>query len=372
MSERELALIKLLLSIDGIGVKTLISLRNKFKTAEAVFDAGITELTSTGNIGEKLAKRILDERENIQNAIQTFEKELEKLNKIGAKIISYWDDEYTESLRNIYLPPVLLYLRGNTELLNSQGVAIVGTRKPTRYGIKQAKYFAEKLVENNLTVVSGLARGIDSAAHKTALENSGVTIAVLGNGLDFVYPHENKSLYWQIAERGLLVTEYPLGTKPDAQNFPRRNRIISGLSLGVLVVETKMSGGALHTAAFALEQGREVFAVPGNIDSVWSEGTNRLIQRGEAKLVLNIEDVLDELKIKLPEAEKKKRIREINISELDVFEQKIYEALSDEPIHIDKLAEKCGLSVADTSFNLLNMELKGLVAQLPGKYFVKG
>ncbi len=367
---KEIALLRLLLSVEGVGVKTVISLREKFGSAEEIFRADFSELRHVGKIGEISAKRILTAASVKEKALSTFEREYEKLQKIGAEIVSYWDEEYPEALHNVYLPPVILYVLGQTNLLASRGIAVVGTRKPTRYGLKQTERFTESLVRNGLTVVSGLARGIDTRAHRTALDCGGKTVAVLGSGLDYVYPPENKNLFREIAENGLVVTEYPLGTKPDAVNFPRRNRIISGLSLGVLVVETKLSGGALHTAAYALEQGREVFAVPGNLDSPQSEGTNGLIMKGEAKLVTDAEDILDELRITSPE-QSKKREREIDTTSLDVFEAKIYSVLSAEPLHIDKIANVCNMNSAECAVYLLNLELKGLAEQLPGKYFVK-
>ncbi len=367
----EYALIKRLLSIEGLGAKTLVSLYRKFGSAEEILRAEFNELVSTHGVSNTLAKRILNARENSEKIAERYEEEFRRIAKSGVEIVSYWDEKYPETLRNIASPPVLLYLIGNADLLASQSVAVVGTRKPTRYGLKQTEIFTEELVRRGLTIVSGLARGIDTRAHKTALAAEGKTIAVLGSGPDYVYPPENKTLFREIAEKGLIVTEYPPGTKPDAMNFPRRNRIISGLSLGTLVVETKVTGGALRTAAYALEQGREVFAVPGNADSPQSEGTNRLIQRGEAKLVTNANDVLDEFLLSFPEKEIEKKKKTADISSLDVFEQRIFEILSEKPLHIDKIAESCEMSSSECSVYLLNLELKGFVAQLPGKYFVK-
>ncbi len=371
---KNLALISHLLSVEGVGPKTAISLCEAFGSAENILSADVITLAKVHGVSESIAKRIIAARNNRDEAFLRFEKETAKIEKLGGKIISYWDDEYPERLRNIAQPPLLLYLLGRVELLAQSGIAVVGTRKPTRYGLKQTEKFVSELAEKNLVIVSGLARGIDTQAHKTALSKNADTIAVLGSGLDYIYPPENKSLFREISERGLLVSEYPFGTKPDAVNFPKRNRIISGLTLGTLVVETRLTGGALRTAAYALEQGREVFAVPGNLNSPQSEGTNRIIQRGEAKLVTCVNDILEELRISFTEenSDKAKNSPKVDTSSLDIFEQKIYEVLTDAPLHIDKISALSGISVSECSVYLLNLELKGFAEQLPGKYFVKG
>ena len=211
-------------------------------------------------------------------------------------------------------------------------------------------------------------RGIDSTAHFSALKNNGRTIAVIGSGLDIIYPAENKKLFNQIAENGVIISEFPLGTIPNAENFPKRNRIISGISLGTLVIETAITGGAMQTARLALDQNREVFAIPGNLGVRQSEGTNLLIQRGEAELIKNAEDILIELELKL------KPILGKNIpkqqKDLTIFEEKIYNCLLNEPLHIDKIAEKTEQSTSDCLVHLLSLEFKGLVKQLPGKMFM--
>jgi DNA processing protein len=243
----------------------------------------------------------------------------------------------------------------------------VGTRGPSNYGIIQCEKVVEDLARQNITIVSGLARGIDSIAHRTALKNGGRTIAIIGSGLDVIYPPENKKLFNEIAEKGDIISEYPLGTKPDAQNFPKRNRIISGLSLGCLVVETAITGGAMQTAAFALDQNREVFAIPGNLGVRQSEGTNMLIQKGEAKLVRNAEDILVELELKL------KPVIGKNIPkptvELNLFEEKILNSLDGEPLQIDNISSITQLSTSECLVHLLSLEFKGLVKQMPGKIF---
>ena len=216
-------------------------------------------------------------------------------------------------------------------------------------------------------MVSGLARGIDSVVHKSTLKAGGRTIAILGTGLDVVYPPENKKLFEEISQTGMIISEYPLGTKPDAQNFPKRNRIISGLSLGTLVVETAINGGAMQTASYALDQNREVFAIPGNIGTRQSEGTNALIRKGEAKLVVTPNDILEELELKLKPVIGK-NIPRPNI-DLNIFEEKIISCLNSTPLQIDKISGLTSLSTSDCLVNLLSLEFKGLVKQLPGKTF---
>ncbi|OGU33595.1 MAG: DNA protecting protein DprA, partial [Ignavibacteria bacterium GWA2_35_9] len=262
---------------------------------------------------------------------------------------------------------LLIYTKGTFTRDDEYSIAIVGTRQPTNYGKIQTERIASELANQNITIVSGLARGIDSIAHKSALKVGKRTIAVTGSGLDVIYPPENAKLYDEIAEKGLIISEYELGAKPDAVNFPKRNRIISGLSLGCIIVETGITGGAMQTAAFALDQNREVFAVPGNLGVKQSEGTNVLIQRGEAKLIRNSEDVLLELELKL------KPIIGKNIPkpkiEMNLFEEKIISVLKNEPVQIDVIATSTNLSTSDCLVHLLSLEFKGLVKQLPGKMF---
>jgi len=218
-------------------------------------------------------------------------------------------------------------------------------------------------------VVSGMARGIDSVAHDSTLRSGGRTIAVIGSGLDVIYPPENRKLFERIRENGVIVSEFDFGTKPDAQNFPKRNRIISGLSLGTLVVETRFTGGAMQTAAYALDQNREIFAIPGNINVAQSEGPNSLIQRGEAKLVTCVDDILQELRLdRKPDLKKELNIKKVDIS---FFEQKVYDVLSLEPKQIDDIAAAASLSISECLVNLLTMEFKGVVKQLPGKMFIR-
>lgn len=367
LSFEQLTDLFLLLSVDKIGPTRIRLLLNKFKNLNNIFDASISELEEVENISSELARRIINVKKNRDEIRASVEDQLNKLNKLKAQLISFWDNEYPALLKKIYDPPILLYLKGSLTEKDDYPIAAVGTRNPTNYGKIQTERIISDLASQGITIVSGLARGIDSVAHQTALKNNSRTIAVIGSGLDVIYPPENKNLFNRISENGVIISEFPLGTKPDAQNFPRRNRIISGISLGVIVFETSLTGGAMQTARLALDQNREVFAVPGNLGVKQSEGTNLLIQRGEAKLILTADDVLNELQLKLkpvigkniPKPEK----------DLNMFEEKIYNSLTNQPLHIDKISELTNLSISDCLVHLLSMEFKGLVKQLPGKVF---
>jgi len=361
--------LRFLLSLEGIGIVKIRNLLSAFHSVDNIFEAGLNDLAKVEGIGMALSRKLIGSFSQLPTSLDLYKKEYETLTNKGISVSSFLDETYPQLLKRIYDPPMLIYVKGTLLKKDNFPVAIVGTREPSTYGKVQAEKFSSELARNGITVTSGLARGIDSIAHQTALQNGGRTLAVLGCGLDVVYPPENKKLYETIPENGALISEFPLGTKPDAQNFPTRNRIISGLSLGTVVVESGIQGGALQTAAFALDQGREVFAVPGNLGVKQSEGTNALIQKGEAKLVKNCEDILLELELKLKPVVHKHTAQKININ-LNLFEQKIVAALGQEEKHIDDLAILAGLSTADCLINLLSLEFKGIVKQLPGKIFV--
>ncbi len=367
LNEESLTDLFLLLSVEGIGPGKIQSLLAQFKTVDNIFSSGFNQLIKTPGINKNLAGRILKScraRNIIRDKTLT---EIDRLSKMNAYIKTLWDDEYPALLKKIYAPPLLLYCKGIINKDDEFPLAVVGTRQPTGYGRIQTEKLTAELAGQNITVVSGLARGIDSITHASALKNSARTIAVIGSGLNVIYPPENKKLFEQISERGLIVSEYTLDTKPDAQNFPRRNRIISGMSLGCIVIETGITGGAMQTAAFALEQNREVFAVPGNLGVKQSEGTNLLIQRGEAKLIRSAEDVLVELNLKLKPA--KSNAGKIKHEGLNLFEEKILSAVETEPLHVDNIASLTGFNVSECLVHLLTLEFKGLVKQLPGKIF---
>jgi len=357
----------LLLSIEGIGPGKIRNLLAKFKSTKNILSSDYQSLLNVDGISTNLAKRIRAASKDRDNIKSYTEKELKNLEKLGGKIITIWDKEYPLLLKKIYDPPILFYILGELTERDQYSIAIVGTRQPTNYGKVQAERIAIDLSKQGITIVSGLARGIDSIAHNSSLKSGGRTIAVIGSGLDVIYPAENKKLFDQIAESGAVISEFKLGTKPDAQNFPRRNRIISGLSLGVIVIETGITGGAMQTASFALDQNREVFALPGNLGVKQSEGTNLLIQKSEAELLISADDVITELEIKLkPVLGKNIPKQQIDLS---MFEEKIINVMNSEPLHIDKIASLANLTTSDCLVNLLSLEFKGLVKQLPGKMF---
>ncbi len=361
--------LRLLLEVDGIGPGKLFNLLSKFNSLDNLINSNFYSLLNVSGISKNLANKILKKIDEYHKYCSIIERELEKLQKNNAKWITFWSEEYPKNLKNIFAPPIILYYKGELTEQDLNSIAIVGTRLPTQYGKNISENFAGQLANQGITVVSGMARGIDSSAHFGALKNSGRTIAIIGSGLDVIYPAENKNLFNQITENGAVISEYKLGTKPDAQNFPKRNRIISGISLGTLVVETKLSGGALQTAQFALDQNKEVFAVPGNLGKIQSEGTNNLIKNGYAKLVQNVDDILIELKLKI-----KPKVDE-NIAkptkDLNLFEQKIFEVLSDKPKHIDIIANETKINSSDCLVHLLSLEFRDYVKQLPGKVFVR-
>jgi len=361
--------LRLILEVDGIGPGKLFNLLSKFNTLDNLLNADFHSLINVDGVSQNLANRILKKTDNYAIHSKSIERELVELDKMNASWMTFWSDEYPQNLKNIFAPPIILYYIGDIINSDSQSIAIVGTRMASRYGKSMAEIFAKELSANNITVVSGMARGIDSVAHRGVLDNGGRTIAVIGSGLDVIYPAENRKLFHEITQNGAVVTEYKLGTKPDAQNFPKRNRIISGLTLGTLVIETKLTGGALQTAAFALEQNKEVFAIPGNLNNPMSEGTNLLIQKGEAKLVRNCDDLFVELDLKI-QPQIGKNIPKPTY-DLNLFEQKIYDLLSTESKHIDMIANESKINSSECLVHLLSMEFRDIVKQLPGKTFIK-
>ena len=368
LSFDQLSDLYLLLSIEKVGSTRIRCLLQKFKNFNNIFVSSLNEIANIEGIGLELAKRIKLAKQNQDEIKKSLESQLKKLKKLNAEIITYWDKEYPSLLKKIYDPPLILYIKGKFSEKDDYSIAAVGTRNPTNYGKIQTERFISELSKQGITIVSGLARGIDSIAHQTALKNGGRTIAIIGSGLDVIYPPENKNLFNKISENGVIISEFQLGTKPDAPNFPRRNRIISGISLGVIVFETAINGGAMQTARFALDQNREIFAIPGNLGVRQSEGTNLLIQRGEAKLVVNSEDILNELQIKLKPIIGKNIPKPQN--DLNVFEEKILNLLIENAqLHIDKISELTNFSTSDCLVSLLTLEFKGMVKQLPGKIF---
>lgn len=297
--------------------------------------------------------------------------EIKEIRDKGIKLVHIDHPDYPERLKNIDDPPRYFYMKGCISPQDFKAIAIVGTRRPTIYGKRVAEMLAAELSSAGFTIVSGLARGIDSFAHRAALRGGGRSIGVLGCGIDIVYPRENGTLMADIVESGAIISEFPLGTKPDKRNFPQRNRVISGISLGTVVVEAAGRSGSLITARFALEQGREVFAVPGNINSPVSIGTNNLIKEG-AKLVASTGDILEEFE-QLLTYELKNGINNNLKESLPITgeEESIYRILTLEPKHIDQIIKEGGVEPQRVMHLLLNLEIKGLVEQLPGNCYVK-
>jgi DNA processing protein len=351
-----------LYSIPGIGSVRMRQLIGTFGSPQEVLDAPVQKLIRVPSIDRAIALKI--KRDVDDKFVQ---QQLDLLNKFEIKIMSFWDEGYPEPLKRIFDPPAFIFYKGNFNPEDKLALAIVGTRVPTQYGKIVTEQICRNLVENGITVVSGLARGVDTLAHRSAVINKGRTIAVLGSGLDTIYPPENRKLAEEIVQCGALISEYPLGTLPDAGNFPRRNRIISGLSMGVLIIEAGIKSGALITAFQALEQNREVFAIPGPITSGKSAGTNQLIKEG-AKLVQNISDILKELegplKLKTGNGAQK-------VMSLSGVEKEIYDLLGKEPVHVDRLVQSSRKSAPEVLTALLSLELMGLIRQLAGKMFIQ-
>lgn len=353
--------------VPGVGASRFHALLRRFGSPSAALSASVDELTAIEGLGPQTARAIRTSRD------QAFvERQLRLLARHNARIVTFRDRDYPERLRDIYDPPPLLFVSGGWETEDEQSIAIVGTRFTSAYGRRMAESFSAELSSYGFTVVSGLARGVDTLAHKTALRGNGRTVAVLGSGLDRPYPAENRKLMATIRENGAVMTEQPFETGPDAVNFPQRNRIISGATLGTIVVEAGKRSGALITARFALDQGREVFAVPGPLNTAGSEGVNRLIKDGTAKLIQRVEDVIEELAPRLGFDPSRSEPKPAGPTfELPPEEQSMYGRLSSDPKHIDHLASALALTSSQALGVLLALELKGAVRQLPGMMFVR-
>jgi len=345
----------------GLGRVGIIRLIKTFKTLDAVLEAEADDWSKFAGIRKSIASGLpsADDR--------TFNRLVEDLDKLNVHIVSLWDDSYPDLLRAIYDPPVLLYVRG--ALPGQDALAVVGSRMGTEAGLRVTREICAELASRGIVIVSGLARGIDSAAHEGALDAEGVTVGVLGCGIDRIYPPENGRLFRRILERGGVVSEYPPGAPPSPGHFPGRNRIISGLSRGVLIVEAAEESGSLITADFALEQGRELFAVPGSVFSGSSVGTNRLLKEG-AHLVTGPADILHALWPHVPSRASRREGDDI-ASTLDGNERIIYELLCEEPVHIDDLVRKTRLTPMEVSAILLHLEIMGGVEQRPGMRYLR-
>ena len=365
-----------LTKLEGLGVRGAHRLVEHFGSAQGAYMASLTELESCG-IPARVAQAIF-----AQAGLKEAERDLDASTKAGCQVVAYSSDDYPALLKQTPDPALVLYVRGDVKQLSQHGVAIVGTRRPTAYGSQVAQRLARDLAQRQLVIVSGLARGIDSAAHRGAIEAGGKTVAVLGSGIDVIYPRENKRLAEQVAESGALISEFPPGTSPSPENFPIRNRTISGLSLGVIVVEAAEYSGSLITARLAVEQNREVFAVPGNITSPQSFGPNHLIKQG-AKLVDEWMDVVEEFPAEirmqlLPAAEASeesaagKQVASLFEQSFTPDQKAVFEVLrADAALFVDDILSAAAISQPRVMTALLELEMAGVIRQLPGKNFIR-
>lgn len=345
--------------IKGIGAVRFQRLLERFGDARSAWEAEAPALAEAG-LSVKVIERLAAVRKQVD-----LPRLYEQIQSKGIQILTWQDEAYPQRLRNIAQPPPVLYLRGELLPEDAWAVAIVGTRRVTPYGRQVSEQIASFLAGSGVTVVSGLARGVDAIAHQAALRAGGRTLAVLGSGVDRIYPPENRALAEQICEHGALLSDYAPGTAPESANFPPRNRIISGLAMAVVVVEAGETSGALITAEFAAEQGREIFAVPGSILAPQSKGTNKLIQRGALPL-LSASDVMQALNLTRIGQHKAAR----KAIPGDAVEAQLMSALGDEPLHVDEIRSQTGLPVEKVSATLIMMELKGMVRQVGGMQYV--
>jgi DNA processing protein len=367
-----------LVQSQGVGPVIFARLLEQFGSVEAVLGAGAGAIARVENVGSKTAEEICRTRDKAD-----VEKEITLAEKLGVWIINVEDERYPVLLKKIYDPPPVLYIKGTLAKSDSLAVAIVGSRRCSYYGSEQASRFAHLLAGAGFTIVSGMARGIDSAAHSGALSAGGRTFAVQGCGLAKIFPPENKQLFEKISQSGACISELPLEYEPLAENFPPRNRIIAGLSLAVIVVEAMYRSGALITARAALENSREVMAVPGRIDSPLSKGPHNLIKQG-AKLIESVEDIIETLEYlqkdfaqfvteSVKQSVQKAQMPLFDVSQLNLtdIERKIFGCLDTEPVHIEQIITQTGLAAGKVNAALVSLRLKGIIKQLPGDYFVK-
>ncbi len=353
-----------LLRVDGIGPARLRALINRFHQPSAILGGSVAELSKLAGITPETAGAILD-----CGSSRFGSEQIEKLGSESAVLLTPWHREYPELLRRLADAPVCLFMKGKTDWKTAFSLAIVGTRRPSEYGRRATAHLVSELVASGVTIVSGLARGVDTIAHSETLRLGGRTVAVLGSGLDKIYPAENRKLANRIVEQGALCSEFPFGTPPDAVNFPRRNRIISGLSAGTIVIEAGERSGALITAYQALDQNREVFALPGSIFSQNSVGCHRLIQQG-AKLVMSSADILGEFPAQ-GDLFDQVGYDQAATEHLTEKQMQVFNMISSDPVHIDALTKKLGMPSGELLAMLLHFELQGMVVQLPGKLFVR-
>ncbi|MDF2524466.1 MAG: protecting protein DprA, partial [Clostridiales bacterium] len=352
-------------SVPKIGSRRGNQLLETFGDPESIWNAKECDLTKLTYLNKPVIEQLLNKQVRDES-----ERHMENLLKFNISVITITESAYPYLLKNIYDPPIALFVLGRLDE-NENNIAIVGSRRASPYGLSMAEMISQQLAKCNITVVSGMARGIDTYAHFGALKGGGRTIAVLGCGLDIAYPYENKDLMKKIEENGAVISEYLPGMQPLPQNFPARNRIISGLSQGVVVIEANERSGSLITANFALEQGREVFALPGNINNKSSRGANKLIKEG-AKLVIDIQDILEELNLEKGTNNNYNNFNEENeikklLHKLDTQERKVVECICQQPLHIDEMVRRTELNIQTLNSILVMLELRGIVEQQPGK-----
>jgi DNA processing protein len=354
--------------IEHVGPVRVRQLLEHFGDAPAVLRASKLQLLRVRGVGEETAEAIANWEKTVD-----LSGELKRIGEFGCQVIIQTDEDYPDLLRQIYDPPIVLYLKGKLTAKDKNAVAMVGSRQTTHYGLETARKLAYQLAYVGVTVVSGGARGIDTAAHQGALSAKGRTVAVLGTGINLVFPPENNELFDRIAANGAVITQFPFNRPADKQSFPIRNRIVAGMTLGTVVVEADMNSGALITANFATEYGRQVFAVPGRIDSPRSKGCHDVIKKG-AKLCEGAEDILSEFEYLFPASNRPPSASETGVLpalELSENEQKAYDALNNEESSIDEVIRRSGLPSSAVSVALLSLEMKRVVKQLPGKLFVR-
>ena len=366
MESRE-ALVALNL-IEHVGPVRVRQLLACFGEAPAILKASRQQLLRVHGIGEETAQAIANWEKTVD-----LDGELKRITDFGCRILTQADEDYPELLRQIYDPPIVLYVSGQLTSKDKNAVAMVGSRQTTHYGLEAARKLAYQLAYVGVTVVSGAARGIDTASHQGALSAKGRTVAVLGTGINIIFPPENRELFDRIAANGAVITQFPFNRQADKQSFPIRNRIVAGMTLGTVVVEANLTSGALITSHFATEYGRQVFAVPGRIDSPRSKGCHELIKQG-AKLCEGAEDILSEFEYLFPASNRPPGANETGVLpalSLSENEQKVYDALSNEEATIDEVIRHSGLPSSTVSVALLGLEMKRLVKQLRGKLFVR-
>jgi DNA processing protein len=355
--------------IEGVGPVRARSLLEYFGEAPKILSASKSELTRVRNIGEDTAEKIASWEKSVDLA-----GELQRIKDFGCHVLISLDENYPASLREIYDPPLVLYVKGELTAKDKNSIAMVGSRMTTHYGLETARKLGYQLAYTGVTVVSGGARGIDTAAHQGALSGKGRTIAVLGTGINLVFPVENAELFERIAANGAVMTQFPFNRPADKQSFPIRNRIVAGMTLGTVVVEANLTSGSLITANFATEYGRQIFAVPGRIDSPRSKGCHDLIKKG-AKLCEGVEDILSEFEYLFPASNKPASVSETGLLpalELSENEQKVFNAVSaDDESAIDEIIRASGLPSSTVNVALFSLEMKRLIRQLPGKLFVR-